>query len=174
MLGALLVLSLSQAPTPEAPPVEPPPAPAASAQCEGCSLTPKDVPSKTHLLERQLRDLDVRIAAVNESWPPSSVMLMFVGVSFGPLCTVFGAWMTAVGAAAIPALLVPGIVMLVVGVVGVAVLVLGALQASRHTDDARAERAALTKERDKVQAELDASPHAARMTPAAPLFALEF
>jgi len=173
MLGALLVLSLSQAPTPEAPPVEPPPAPAASAQCEGCSLTPKDVPSKTHLLERQLRDLDVRLAAVHDSWPPSSVMLMFVGVSFGPLCTVLGAVMLA-ASYAIPALLVPGIVVLAVGLVGVAVLVWGALQASRNTDAVRAERAALTKERDKVQAELDALPHAARMTPAAPLFALEF
>jgi hypothetical protein len=172
MLGALLLLSLAQAP--DAPPPQPAAPPAASTQCEGCSLIPKDAPpSQAHLLERKIHDLDVRIAAVNESWPSGSVVLMFAGVSFGPLCTAGGAVMIA-ASASIPALLVPGLIVLIDGLVGVAVLVWGALQASRNTDAARAEKTALTKERDQLQAELDAQPHAARMTPAAPLFALEF
>lgn len=168
MLGALLAVSLTQAAvTPPEPPA-PADAPVQAAPQVQCNPN-----GKVHLLEEQLHALDVRIASVNEGWPQGSVVLMFAGVSFGPLMTVLGGLMIGLGAAAIPALLVPGIVVLVVGVVGVAMLVWGAMQASKASADARAEKAALMNERAKIEAELHAQPQASRAS-ALPLLSLEF
>jgi hypothetical protein len=57
--------------------------------------------------------------------------------------------------------------------VGVAMLVWGALQASKASAEARAEKAALLNERAKIEAELQAQPQASRAS-SLPLFALEF
>lgn len=168
MLGALLAVTLSQAavaPPETAPPAQPP------ADAPVVQLNPNA--TKVHLLEEHLHELDVRIASVNESWPQGSTILMFAGVSFGPLLTVLGGVSLGLESV-IPALLVPGVVMLVVGLVGVALLVWGAMQASKASADARAERAALLKERESVKAELDTQLHGSRETPAVRLFALEF
>jgi len=166
MLGALLAVSLAQA---AVTPPETPAPPAADAPV--VKLNPDA--TRVHLLEERVHQLDLRIASVNESWPQGSVILMFAGVSFGPLCTVMGAF--GLGASGVvPALLVPGIIVLVVGLVGVALLVWGAMQASKATDDARAQKAALIKEREAAQAELETQLHGSREAPAARLFALEF
>ncbi|MFT3839804.1 MAG: hypothetical protein QM723_22650 [Myxococcaceae bacterium] len=166
MLGALLAVSLTQAAV--TPPETPPPAPVAEAPVQ---LNPNA--TKVHLLEERIHALDVRIASVNESWPQGSVMLMFAGVSFGPLMTVLGGVCLGLEGV-IPALLVPGLVVLVVGLVGVALLVWGAMQASKASADARAEKAALLKEREAAQAELDTQLHSSREVRSLPVFALEF
>ncbi len=169
MLGVLVAFALAQAPDV----TDASASPSASAPREGAALA-SDAPRSAHLLERRIRELDLKLASVNESWPQGDTVLMFTGVSFGPLLTVLGAVMIATGAAAIPALVVPGIVVLAVGIVGVAVLVLGAWRASNASESARAERARLLEERGKLEAELDALPQASRAAPAAPLFSYSF
>ena len=166
VVGAILALALSQ--TPEGPPPTPP--------CEGCSLVPKGevLHPSVHLLERQLQQLDLRIARIDESWPHSSVLLMFTGVSFGPLCTVVGALMIALGAAALPALVLPGIIVLAAGLLGVAVFVIGAAQASRASGAAHAEKELLLEQRRTLEGQLDLLQQADARTERLPLFSVAF
>ncbi len=181
MLGALLALAVSQASVPEAAPpgtaVEPgaatvAPAAAPAAGCERCELLPRD--DRAWHLTRRIADLDVRIASVSDAWPQSAVVLVFAGVSFGPVLTVVGGLMVGLGAGTIPALLVPGVVVLVVGLVGVALMVWGTLKAARASDEARRERAVLMEERTRLEQELQAMPRSERAAPALPLLSLEF
>jgi hypothetical protein len=117
------------------------------------SQAPDLTARQTHLL-LEMDDLSLRANAVDLSWPTSARVLTLAGASFGPSFTLIGALMLGVGLALIPALIVPGAVLLGCGVTGLTLLSVGLSRGSAAEREARADRERLLDLRAQRQREL--------------------
>ncbi len=127
-----------------------------------CAASPFDAPG-AHLLTPEERTIDTTMtrrdrierlsweaSTIDTSWPSSAFAMTLVGASFGPSFTLIGGLLLGVAAAAVPAFLLPAILILVVGAAGDAVVVIGVVQGQRVAGEQRQRREALLRQRDEL------------------------
>lgn len=128
-------------------------------------LVSPDLVATEHFTRReQLDRLTWELRAVDINWSPQAMLITLLGVSFGPSFTLVGGLLLAVGFAAIPALILPAIIVLVVALGGDALMTWGILKG--HHEEARnvERRDDLIRQRAQLEHELAAQSGAALLT----------
>ena len=127
-----------------------------------CGASTFDAPD-VHLLTPDERTIDPSVgrrerierlswesSTIDTSWPSSAFAMTLVGASFGPSFTLIGGLLLGLAVAAVPAFLLPAVLILVVGVAGDAVVVVGVVQGQRVSAEQRHRRDELVRQRDEL------------------------
>lgn len=128
-----------------------------SERCGSCLLAQAPERTREAELTREIDLLNSRIRSVSTDWPVGSLIASYFGYGLSPFFLIGAllvpAGLMAGGSMAGP-LLAIGIITAGVGVLGVALLVVGIMTGLSASNQAKAEKAQLVQERERLEAEL--------------------
>lgn len=161
LLSLALTLSLSATPAPQSPGIHlastadrsafllaqgPPPLPVRQEDLQ-------PVGSRQLQLQREIDAINDDLRGLKTDWPTASVVLAYLGFSVSPIALI-GLLFVALGSVTIPALTIAGVVMLVVGLGGLALGIVGVVTGIAASTAATNTRNDLLRQRGELEREL--------------------
>ncbi|MDX2011521.1 MAG: hypothetical protein SFW67_15080 [Myxococcaceae bacterium] len=117
----------------------PPPPPSSPMQASGMSVS-----QQIMTLEREIDSINFDLRSVQTGWPGGSIALVVIGAILSPLALL--GWFVAP--------LVVGLVVIGVGIGGIAMIIAGAMGGAKASNEAMAERNSLLERRSNAEREL--------------------